>query len=348
MGLYVEDDMASKLKDDSGIYFDAKRYLSEHRLRLLSLESVGFMVGLFSLLKESPRVGLLCDPTENSLPMSRVQLSLLTGRTQDVVDRAIAEILGAQLLATSSEGILYDPEMMRQHQVHVSRSKSGSAGGKKRVAREILLKQTLEQNLKQTSSKDKGEVLNSPPSLFENENPIPGGQCAPSVGHQDADAWHQDTEEILLKQTPEQNEGGVLPKQTLEQNREAVVELLTDAWCEAMSAARAPDSRPKCRKAFNEALDQGIPAEMIFAEIALGAKTKPPRNRREWLNVMLDRLLKQTGFTAGSTQAGPALAEASPIAGEEAPAAEPVKRRSRHPGPASWLAEQQAKERKIG
>jgi hypothetical protein len=86
---------------------------------------------------------------------------------------------------------------------------------------------------------------------------------------------------------------------------------LTVAWIDAMSAARAPEPRERCEKAFAEALDEGIPAEVIFAEIALGPKTVPTRNRREYLNQMLDRLAKQKGFAPNSLATGPAPAEST-------------------------------------
>jgi hypothetical protein len=247
--------------------------------------------------------------------MSREHLSRLVSRSQDEVDRVMALILGAQLLASSTDGILYDPEMVRQYELRAARQKAGAAGGKKRVLHEQLLKQKS----KQSSSKTQEEIsINNFLSSAEKAQP-PGDQCA------QGDELQVQGETLLkqmLEQNRKQNEAENLLKQPLNQSRAMLVAQLADAWMAAMSAARAPEPRQRCEKAFDEALDEGVPAALILAEIALGPKTTPTRNRREYLNQMLDRLAKQSGLAPNSLAAGPAPADA--------PADDPSQRKEKH------------------
>ncbi len=123
------------------------------------LECIGLWFLLMNQMWRSVRVGYLCDPVQSDVPLKLQDLSSLTGRTNEVVQRVLQVLLDRNFFSKTPEGIIYSRGIIRKDSLRKKRAKAGRKGGK---VLQVLLKQNTKQNTKQTLGIDIGIQSKTP------------------------------------------------------------------------------------------------------------------------------------------------------------------------------------------
>jgi hypothetical protein len=117
------------------------------------LECVGLWFLLMNAMWRSPRVGYLCDPVDEKMPISTTSLAKLLGRDEQVVCRVMTVLLAHNFFSKNDQGIIFSRGILRKLELRKKRSKAGKKGGLRTGS---LLKQNAKQKPKQTLGIDIG------------------------------------------------------------------------------------------------------------------------------------------------------------------------------------------------